>query len=80
MQKNTEKHGAAISAFFIIMFIIVYIGGLILLVKGLDDIFLDVFLLIYIVAGLCVIGGVIIALKQRFREINSGESEKAKKY
>lgn len=86
MQKNTDnnrstqKRGAAISAIVISVLVLMYIGGLILLIAGIEDNLLNGIVLLYTVIGIAVIIGVFIALKQRFREINSGEAEEAKKY
>ena len=86
MQKNTannrstQKRGAAISAIVISVLVLMYIGGLILLIAGIEDNLLNGIVLLYTVIGIAVIIGVFIALKQRFREINSGEAEEAKKY
>ena len=86
MQKNTDnnistqKRCAAISAIVISVLVLMYIGGLILLIAGIEDNLLNGIVLLYTVIGIAVIIGVFIALKQRFREINSGEAEEAKKY
>ena len=86
MQKNTDnnrstqKLGAAISAIVISVLVLMNIGGLILLIAGIEDNLLNGIVLLYTVIGIAVIIGVFIALKQRFREINSGEAEEAKKY
>ena len=86
MQRNTDnnraiqKRGAAISAIVISVLVLMFIGGLILLIVGIEDNLLNGIVLLYTVIGIAVIIGVFIALKQRFREINSGEAEEAKKY
>lgn len=42
--------------------------------------FAMVFLVLYLLILLAVIGGILLALRQRLREIDRGEEEEAKKY
>lgn len=87
MQKNTKKKIAPI---IITLLVVLYMGSLIVLVLGAAGVisflggfniaFPFPFLLIYALAGLAVIVGIILALRQRLREIDGGEEDEAGKY
>jgi uncharacterized membrane protein YuzA (DUF378 family) len=79
-ERNAKKKGALISAIGFATLIILYMGGILLLFKGIDEVSTNLFVLFYVIIGLAGIIGVGIALKQRFKEIDSGEAEEAKKY
>lgn len=51
-----------------------------LLWESLSDTMAVIFIAIYVLFVLAVMGGVIAALAQRLREIRGGEEEEAKKY
>lgn len=83
MQGNTEKKkGAVIAAIVIIAIVLIFVGGLAMLLLGLgeEDRFADGIAWLYIAGGGAVVIGVLIALKQRLGELRRGEEEEAKKY
>ena len=80
MRKNI-KRGAVISALVVVAFFLVY---LVLLATAVLEVPEDTIgLLVVLFAGaifLAIIVGVLLALGQRLKEIDSGEEEDAKKY
>ena len=81
MRKNTDgKAGALISASVIIILFSLLIGFFILMMIGINDFLLSGFLLVYIIIESAVIIGVILALRQRLKELKINELEEAKKY
>ena len=83
MQRNTDKKTAAfICAAVVIALMLGYLAvimyGIIGEAKG--EMLAVAFLLVYGAVILAVILGVILALRQRFREIEGGEEDEAKKY
>ena len=81
MQGNSkEKFGAAIAAAVIIVFMAIFIGAFVLLMKGEESAGGNAVLIAYIGIFAAIIIGVLVSLKQRFKEIRGGEEEEAKKY
>lgn len=81
MQENSKKkRGALIAAAVIVALAALMIALFILIIKGEEDTGADGILWIYVGALATVAGGVLIALRQRFKEIKKGEEDEAKKY
>ncbi len=81
MQGNTEKKkGAVIAAVVMLAMVLVFVGALVVLLLGDEDLFADSIAWMYIIGGVAVVIGVLVALRQRFAEIHRGEEEEAKKY
>ncbi len=83
MRKGTDKkRGAAICAGVMIALMVFYFAALIFAVISEKSAFLALIgiSVVYGAIFLAVIAGIIVALRQRFREIDSGEEEDAKKY
>ncbi len=81
MQGNTEKKkGAVIAAVAMIAIVLVFVGALAVLLLGEEDLFADSIAWLYIIGGVAVVIGVLVALRQRFAEIHRGEEDEAKKY
>ena len=84
MSRNQEdkKRGAVISAVIIISILAVFVGFILFpLISEMGGMLFAVILRMLYVAGiLAVIFGVIAALKERLKEIESGEEEEARKY
>lgn len=81
MQKNSDtKAGAIIAAGIIVIFLSLLIGFFVMLMAIAGDVFVGSFLLFYIVFGAAIIVGVLIALKQRLKELNNKELDESKKY
>ena len=81
MQKNSDtKAGAIVAASIIVILFSLAIGFFIMMMVGIGDILVSGFFLLYIIIEAAVIIGVLIALKQRLKELNGDETEKAKKY
>ena len=80
--QNDKKRGAVISAVIIISILAVFVGFILFpLISEMGGMLFAVILLMLYVAGiLAVIFGVIAALKERLKEIESGEEEEARKY
>ena len=80
--QNDKKRGAVVSAVIIISILAVFVGVILFpLISEMGGVFFAVILLMLYIAGiLAVIFGVIAALKERLKEIESGEEEEAKKY
>lgn len=81
MQNSNKKRAPIICAIIISLLALSYIGLLlyILLVVGLAPLTI-VILVVYGAALVAIIIGVFAALRQRLKEIDSGEEEEAKKY
>ena len=80
MRKNI-KRGAVISALVVVVFFLVYL--VLLATAGLEVPEDTIGLLAVLFAGaifLAIIVGVLLALRQRLKEIDTGEEEDAKKY
>ena len=81
MQGNTEKKkGAVIAAVAMIAIVLVFVGALAVLLLGEEDLFADSIAWLYIIGGVAVVIGVLVAMRQRFAEIHRGEEDEAKKY
>ena len=81
MQGNTEKKkGAVIAAVAMIAIVLVFVGALVVLLLGEEDLFADSIAWLCIIGGVAVVIGVLVALRQRFAEIHRGEEDEAKKY
>ena len=79
MQGNTEKKkGAVIAAVVMIVIVLVFVGALVVLLLGEEDLFADSIAWLYIIGGVAVVIGVLVALRQRFAEIHRGEEDEAK--
>lgn len=81
MQKHTKaKWAAAGCAAVVIGFLLVYIGSLLYAVAVEREWAVLCILGAYALLILAVIAGVILALRQRWKEIDNGEEEIAKQY
>ena len=80
--QNDKKRGAVVSAVVIISILAVFVGFILFpLISEMGGMLFAVILLMLYIAGiLAVIFGVIAALKERLKEIESGEEEEARKY
>ena len=80
--KDRNKRGAILSAVVIITILAVFVGCILFpLISEMAGIFFAAVLLLFYAGGIvAVIFGVIAALRQRLREIESGEEEEARKY
>ena len=79
-ERRRKRKGASLAAAVMTILVLLYVGLLVVLIRGEENLFFDGILLVYIAGGLAVIAGVGLALKQRFAEISRGEEEEAKKY
>lgn len=82
MQNTTKKKsGAIISAVIISLLLLSYVGVFLFVFfqLGVDSVALGI-LALYTVVIIVSIVCVLYALKQRLKELNSGEEEEAKKY
>jgi hypothetical protein len=75
-----KKLGATLAATTIVLVASLIIFYFMFLIAGGSYGFVNFLLIIYIVIELTVIVCVLIALKQRFKEIDDGEEKEAKKY
>ena len=73
-----KKYGSGISALVVISFIIAFLG-LVLWDSSANPIPAGLLVLILVIYG-GIIVGIIVALKQRLKEINGGEEDEARKY
>ena len=80
MRNNSKKTGAAVAALTIVAIMAAFIGVFILIIKGEEEAGADGILFVYIGMFAAIIIGVLVALKQRFKEIAGGEEEEARKY
>lgn len=83
MQGNTrqrKKRGAVIAAAAMIAIVLLFVALIVVLLHGEEDLFAHGILWLYVICGVAVISGVLLALRQRFGEIRRGEEEEAKKY
>lgn len=80
--KNQKKRGPILCAVVVIAVLGIFLGTILMpLISELAGALFAVgFLLVYGGVIIAVIVGVIVALNQRLREIESGEEEEAKKY
>ena len=77
---SKKKTGAAISAAVIVVSLLAFIAAFVLLIKGDEAAGANWVLAIYIGVFAAMVIGVLVSLKKRFSEIESGEEEEAKKY
>ena len=80
--KENKKRASILSAVVIITILAVFVGCILfpLLNEIAGIFFAAVILLVYVGGIIAVIFGILAALNQRLREIDSGEEEEAKKY
>ena len=80
--KENKKRASILSAVVIITLLAAFVGCILFpLLSEMAGIFFASVLLLFYVGGIvAVIFGVIAALRQRLREIESGEEEEARKY
>lgn len=80
MQGNSKKKmGSLIAAVAIIVLVVALIAAFVLLING-EEVGAGGILWIYVAVLAAVVIGVLIALRQRFKEISKGEEDEAKKY
>ncbi len=85
MRKTTKGHGMAGAVIAAVL-----VGGLVLLLtltmavgyfgEGGAHWTMTALVLVYVLAGMAVVGGIIAALIQRWREVRGGEEDEARKY
>ena len=80
--KEKKKRASILCAVFIITLLAVFVGCILFpLISEMGGFFFASILLLFYAGGIvAVIFGVIAALRQRLREIESGEEEEARKY
>ena len=78
---KNKKLAPIICALVVIVIMVVYIAVMIYpLLEAKGNIALSLFFVVYMLMTAGIIVGVVIALRQRIKEINGGEEEEAKKY
>lgn len=82
MRNSTKKRAPIICAAVMIGLLVLYLAGLLaaLIAESQGMVLAVVFLVFYGLVILLVIVGILIALRQRLRELKGGEEEDAKKY
>ncbi len=87
MQKSTDgrnhKKAAPIICALVVLIPLALILAILvfpLLRESMSDTMAAIFITIYVLCILAVMGGIVAALVQRLREIKGGEEEEAKKY
>ena len=88
MQNNTERRKKKVAPVVMAILVILYVSPLVavavLAMVGIIEMGVGpapmLFILLYLLIGAAMIGGVLIAMRQRLREIDGGEEEDAKKY
>ena len=80
--KENKKRASILSAVVIILVLAVFVGFILFpLISEMGGLFFAVMILLVYAGGIvAVILGILAALKQRLREIESGEEEEAKQY
>ena len=80
--KENKKRASILSAVVIIAVLAVFVGFILFpLISEMGGLFFAVMILLVYAGGIvAVILGILAALKQRLREIESGEEEEAKQY
>lgn len=80
--KENKKRASTLSAVVIIAVLAVFVGFILFpLVSEMGGLFFAVMILLVYAGGIvAVIFGILAALRQRLREIESGEEEEAKQY
>ena len=77
---SKKKTGAAISAVIVVVSLLAFIAAFVLLIKGDETDGAKCVLIVYIGIFAAMVIGVLVSLGRRFREIESGEEEEARKY
>lgn len=82
MRKNTEKRGAVLCAAVIILLVAAYIIALAAILLTSGDRGLGVLSFVALYGGILVAiaVGILLALRQRLKEIDGGEEDAAKQY
>ena len=80
--KDNQKRASILSAVVIIAVLAVFVGFILFpLISEMGGLFFAVMILLVYAGGIvAVILGILAALRQRLREIESGEEEEAKQY
>ena len=80
--KDNQKRASILSAVVIIAVLAVFVGFILFpLISEMGGLFFAVMILLVYAGGIvAVIFGILAALRQRLREIESGEEEEAKQY
>ena len=80
--KDNKKRASILSAVVIIAVLAVFVGFILFpLISEMGGLFFAVMILLVYAGGIvAVIFGILAALRQRLREIESGEEEEAKQY
>ena len=80
--KDNQKRASILSAVVIIAVLAVFVGFILFpLISEMGGLFFAVMILLVYAGGIvAVILGILAALRQRLREIDSGEEEEAKQY
>ena len=80
--KENKKRASILSAVVIILVLAVFVGFILFpLISEMGGLFFAVMILLVYAGGIvAVILGILAALRQRLREIESGEEEEAKQY
>ena len=80
--KDNQKRASILSAVVIIAVLAVFVGFILFpLISEMGGLFFAVMILLIYAGGIvAVILGILAALRQRLREIESGEEEEAKQY
>ena len=81
-ERKKKKKGAWICALIVVAFALAYLAVCLvpIIQEGFGDGFVIAFILFYGLIFIAVIGGVLIALRQRLKEIEGGEEDAATKY
>lgn len=82
MQNVTKKKGAILSALVVAVMVLCYLGVILYaMVSAMaEEIVAVIYVGIYAAVSVAAIIGVFAALRQRLKELDSGEEEEAKKY
>lgn len=81
MQKNTKKLAPILCAVVVLAAVLLYVGTIVFAAAGETEIWAIVFVMLIGGGALTAIAvGIILALRQRLREIDRGEEEAAKVY
>lgn len=80
-ERKKKRRGALLSAlvvggFMLVLAVCMVLAGLYDMVSGAETVILLVCALLYF----AIVGGIILALRQRWREIEGGEEDEARKY
>lgn len=82
MRKITKKWAPILCAMIVILVLAAYLAVFLyaMLEESMGHIAVGILMAVYSLLILCTMVGTILALRQRLREIDSGEEEKAKEY